>query len=77
MRAALTAEFLRSKCVGPEETIKNGVAAQVDALLAAAPVGQPYIVEASGSQSTPDSSKPTEVVNQLQVKVQPLWNFVE
>jgi hypothetical protein len=75
--AKLAKDFTAIKCTEPEETIKNKVAEAVAAGLAAFPVGMAVRVEASGSQYAPDSSKPTELQNQLKVELMPLFGFID
>lgn len=71
-------DFARIKCSEPEETIKTAVASAVATALAAFPPNYVVRVDASGSQSCPDSSKaPNEKTNQLKVEVAPIWGFLE
>jgi hypothetical protein len=72
----LNVEFGRIICPEPEETIKNHVREAVHTALKAFPPNHPVRVEASGSQSQPDSKAP-EKTNQLIVKIEPIWGFVE
>lgn len=65
------------KCVEPEETIKNAIAGAIATALGAFPPTYAVRVEASGSQSTPDHTKPAEISNSLSVKIEPIWGFVE
>lgn len=73
----LAADFARIKCTEPEETIKNSVAVAVAAGLAVYPANTVVRVEANGSQSTPDFHKQTEIQNNLSVKLEPVYGFVE
>ena len=61
------------KCSEPEETLKNLAAQQIATSLGAMDSNYPVEIEASGSQST-DSDK---AVNQLSVKITPIWCFIE
>lgn len=74
--AKVAKELASIKCMEPEESIKSGVAAAVAAALAAYPESGAVRVEASGSQST-DRDAPGIATNQLSVKIEPLWGFVE
>lgn len=73
----LKSDFERIKCSEPEETIKNTVAVAVTAALDAFPPDTAVKVEASGSQYCPDSTKPDQKFNNLTVKLEPLYGFVE
>jgi len=75
--AKLEKDFSNIHCAEPEESIKNSVAAAVAAGLAVFPPTMAVRVEASGSQHAPDSKKPEEKQNQLSVKLEPLFGFVE
>lgn len=75
--AALAKDFAAIKCSEPEETIKNSVATAVAAGLAAFPPSLAVKVVASGSQYSPDSTKPNEKQNQLSVVLEPIHGFVE
>jgi len=78
VRSKLNADFGRISCTEPEESIKNHVREAVYAALGAFPPNYAVRVEASGSQSHPDFSKaPHEKTNQLNVKIEPLYGFVE
>lgn len=77
VRAAVAMELARIKCSEPEESIKNSVASALDAALAAFPPSVVVSVSASGSQYAPDSTKPTEFQNNLMVKLDPVYGFVE
>jgi hypothetical protein len=65
----LALNFAQIQCSEPEETIKNRVAEAVAAALGAFPRDKAVLVEASGHQS--------EQVNTLNVKIDPLWGFVD
>ena len=74
----LAADFAKIKCSEPEQSIKNCVVAAVAAALDTFPQNYAVRVEASGSQSCPDFSKaPDEKVNNLSVKIDPVYGFVE
>lgn len=76
--AKLADDFQKNPCSEPEETIRQAVAKIVATSLAAFPPNYAVRVEASGSQSCPDSSKaPKEFTNQLTVKIEPIGGFVE
>jgi len=75
----LATDFDRINCLEPEQTIKNQVASSVATALAAFPADFPVRVEASGSQSTygDQSGGPATHLNQLSVKIEPLWGFLD
>lgn len=76
--AKLAADFTQVKCSEPEETIKTTVASAVATALASFPPNYAVRVEASGSQSYPDFSKAPDLkTNQLSVKIDPVFGFVE
>lgn len=76
--AKLADDFSKNPCSEPEETIRQSVASIVATSLAAFPPNYAVRVEASGSQSCPDFSKaPNEKTNQLIVKIEPIWGFIE
>jgi hypothetical protein len=73
--AAKVAEDVRRiKCAEPEESIKNSVGAALVAALEAYPGDFAVRVEATGSQST---SMEGFTVNNLSVKIEPLYGFVK
>jgi hypothetical protein len=75
VRAAVAKEFEQSsKCAEPEETIRQAAKQIIDAALAAQGENQVVEVSASGSQST---SGITVVSNSVNIKVQPVWGFIE
>lgn len=74
--AKLTVDFGRIKCSEPEEMIKNSVASAIATALSAFPPNYAVRVDASGSQSQPDSTK-DEKTNQLKVEIAPIWGFVD
>jgi hypothetical protein len=75
--AKLAKDFAAIKCSEPEESIKSSVAQAVASALAAFPPNLAVTVSASGSQYAPDSTKPEEKQNQLSVKLDPLYGFIE
>lgn len=75
--AKLSADFARITCSEPEQSIKNKVAEVVAAALAVYPAGTVVRVEASGSQYTPDSTKPDEKTNNVKLSLDPVHGFVE
>jgi hypothetical protein len=75
---ALAEDFAQIKCVEPEETVKNGIAAAVAAALAGFPAGEVVQVSANGSQhdavyNDPESGK----INSLAVTITPIYNFLD
>lgn len=76
VRAAVAAQVASIKCSEPEESIKNGVGAAIDAALAAMPGDTAVNVQASGSQTTQGgTNEPQRAVNSLHVEVKPIWGF--
>lgn len=75
--AKLEKDFANIQCLEPEQSIKNAVASAIAAGLAVFPPNAAVRVEASGSQYVPDSRKLGELQNQLSVKLEPLYGFVE
>ena len=75
--AKLEKDFNNIHCAEPEETIKNSVAAAVAAGLKAFPPTMAVHVEATGSQRTTNPMLPEEKLNELSVKLGPLFGFVE
>lgn len=73
----LAAEFVKYKCLEPEETIKSHVANAVAAALAAFPLNSVVEVSASGSQSRAETGPPVLATNQLTVTIKPIFGFVE
>ena len=69
----LAIDFAKNKCVEPEETIRQHVAAALAAGLAVAPPNIAVRVEASGSQGTVDGG----IRNTLSVKMEAVYGFVE
>lgn len=74
---AVADELAKSKCVEPEESIKNAAAAIVATALAAFPPDTAVHVEAAGSQSSPTYPANGIATNQLTLKITPLYGFVE
>lgn len=77
VRAKLAEDFAKINCSEPEQTVKSRVAEAVDAALAVFPTGVAVKVEASGSQWTPDSTKPEEKQNSAKLEITPLGHFTE
>lgn len=75
--AKLAKDFANIKCIEPEESIKNQVAATIAVALSVYPPTVVVNVAANGSQFTPDSTKPSELQNTLTVKLEPMYGFVE
>jgi hypothetical protein len=61
----------------PELSVKNAIGNAIAQALAAFPSSMPVNVDASGSQTTPDSAHPEEKVNQARLSIEPLWGFLE
>jgi hypothetical protein len=74
--AKLATQFANIKCTEPEETIKNTVASAVAVALKAFPASYVVRVDASGSQSK-SHADPNAATNQLSVKIDPIYGFVE
>lgn len=77
LSAKIKDDLSKMKCSEPEESIKNKVAEALVLAVGSFPGLATVSVTASGSQYVPDSSKPNEAINSLQIKVEQLWNFVE
>lgn len=75
--AKVKEDIERYKCAEPEESIKNSIGQSIYAALACFPEGTAVRVEASGSQYVPDASKPDAAINTLNVKIEPLYGFIE
>jgi len=71
--AKLAADFTKYPCGEPEETIRQLAANVIATSLAAFPPASAVRVDACGSQSGGDSGK----VNNLILKIEPLYGFVE
>lgn len=63
----------KSKCSEPEETIKNRVIQIAQLSIDAMPEDHPVKIEAGGSQST--TNNPAIALNQLNLRIDPLWGF--
>ncbi len=72
--AKLAAEFAISRCAEPEESIRQLAGSAIATALGSFCETCAVKVEAGGSQNTVDS-KP--VSNSLNVKIEPIWGFVE
>ena len=66
-----------SPCSEPEETVKQNLVASIGAALATFPPNTAVRVEASGSQYAPDSKAPTELLNTVSLKIEPIGGFIE
>lgn len=78
----LARQFGNVKCSEPEETIKNNAFALISTALSKFPASAAVRVTAQGSQTTiGDDGKQTmgagEAINSLEIKIEPLWRFVE
>lgn len=74
------ADLERIKCAEPEETIKAGVIAMIEATCSAMPEASAVKIVASGSQSTAYvDNKPADgkYTNNLRLDIEPIWGFVE
>lgn len=76
VRVALAADFAKITCPEPEQTVKNSIAAAVDAALSLYPSDKPVRVEANGSQWKPKADQP-EAFNHAQLKLEGLGEFLE
>jgi hypothetical protein len=72
--AKLADAFTKNPCAEPEETIRQGVASAIAVALKSFDGTMAVRVDASGSQST-NNGVPTS--NQLSVKIEPIYGFVE
>jgi hypothetical protein len=80
-RAAPVMEAVRRQidgvmCSEPEQTIKGMAASLIEKALTAYPSNAPVRVTAQGSQSTSHGGA-GEAINSLEIKVEPLFGFVE
>lgn len=71
----ITGDLNKIKCQEPEQSIKDQVGYIIIAALAAYPENVAVKVEASGSQW--QASGKEEAVNNLNLKIEPLYGFVE
>ena len=78
--AKIAADLNQYKCIEPEETVKQAVGAAIAAALAAqSPIGVVRVV-GGGNQYTeygPDGKTVLSIRNTLDIKVEPLYGFVE
>lgn len=74
VKAKLAEAFAKNPCAEPEETIRQGVAVTIGIALDSFSESSAVQVSAGGSQSTNDN-KP--ISNMLNVKIEPLYGFVE
>lgn len=70
----LEADFSKNPCAEPEESIRQEVASAIASALRSFDGTMAVRVEASGSQNTNNGKV---VSNQLSVKIEPIWGFVE
>jgi hypothetical protein len=78
VKAKLAEDFKKIVCSEPEGTIKDHIAAAILLALDFYPESGAVRVEASGSQSKGHLGMTnTEALNQLSVKIEPLWGFLE
>ena len=80
VRAELERQFASlSKCVEPEETVKQNVRSSLASALSGFKDDFAVKVGASGSQQKDysDPKNPVAMSNSLNVSVEPIWNFVE
>lgn len=78
VRAAIAKQFADgSKCLEPEETVRQAAAAAIDGALAAQDPGIVVKVLASGSQFFKDYTTKTGIQNSLSLTVEPLSGFIE
>jgi hypothetical protein len=77
--AKVAEEFSRHPCVEPEETVRQAAGALIAAALQAQDPNSVVIVSASGSQNQNYNSKAekTTVNNTLNIRVEPVYGFVE
>lgn len=75
--AKVKADLARMTCVEPEETLKSHAGVIIGAALAAMPADYPVEVSAAGSQSSLTERGPGVALNNLDIKIRPLWGYVE
>ncbi len=73
----LAKDFAGNKCNEPEETIRQIVGTAIAAALKAYPETHAVKVDASGSQQGGSTGPQPTYVNQLSVKIEPIYGFVE
>jgi hypothetical protein len=75
VRESIAKQFAQgSKCMEPEETMRQAAAALLDSSLEAQDPSKVVEATASGSMST-DNGK--VVSNSLSIKIDPKWGFIE
>lgn len=77
VRASIADQFTRFKCSEPEETVKQSVAAAIDAALVAQDPATIVKVTASGSQNFKNYETKSGVSNSCSVAIEPIHGFVE
>jgi hypothetical protein len=78
VRASIADQFAKqSKCMEPEESVRQAAATLIDASLAAQDPATAVRVSASGSQGFKDWDKKTGVFNSASIVVEPQHGFVE
>ncbi len=75
--AKIKQDLSRIVCREPEETLKTNACQMVELALSAFPPNSAVKVEASGSQSVPDAATPAVALNNLTLKIGPIWGFIE
>lgn len=75
--AKVAKDFAAYKCAEPEETIRQMVGTAIAAALKAYPETHAVKVDASGSQQGGSTGPQATYVNQLSVKIEPIYGFVE
>lgn len=76
----LERQFGNVRCSEPEETIKNSAFALITTALSKFPANAAVSVTAQGSQTVSNGKQSLttgEAINSLEIKIEPLWNFVE
>jgi hypothetical protein len=75
VRESIAKQFAQgSKCMEPEETMRQAAAALMESSLAAQEPSKVIEVSASGSMST-DNGKVAS--NSISIKIDPKWGFIE
>jgi hypothetical protein len=71
-------ELEKYPCSEPEQSIRHKVGEALQVALAAFPGNAAVQIDASGSQSTQSgANEPNTAINNLSVKIQPIYGFVE
>jgi hypothetical protein len=71
----LAGAFTTNKCMEPEETIRQQVGQIIAKALEVFPADTAVNVSASGSQQSPKGDG--KFINQLSVKIEPIYGFAE